>query len=254
MVELKSPSEIEIMREAGRVVAAALAATAAAAHEGVTLSALDELAAQVIASHGAKPSFLGYHPSWAPTPFPGVVCLSVNNAIVHGIPDGTKLRHGDVLSIDCGASVDGYHGDAAITVAIGQTDASGERLMETTRLALAAGIAQARPGNRIGDISFAIETVARQAGYGLAFGMGGHGIGTQMHQDPDVPNTGRPNRGFVLREGLVLALEPMLTEGGSDRNRTAMDGWTILTADGKRAAHFEHTVAITSEGPLILTS
>jgi methionyl aminopeptidase len=254
MVELKSAAEIAIMREAGRVVAETLRAVAAAAAAGVRLSELDELAADVIARAGAKPSFLDYQPDWAPTPFPAVLCLSVNEAIVHGIPDETKLKDGDLLSIDCGASIDGYHGDAALTIAIGQIDDGARRLCETTEAALAAGMAQARLGARIGDISHAIETVARQAGYGLPPGLGGHGIGTAMYQDPGVPNTGRPGRGLILREGLVLAIEPMLIEGGSDRCGVASDGWTVLTADGRRAAHFEHTVAITAGGPVILTT
>ena len=254
MVELKSAAEIAVMREAGRVVAQTLTAVADAATAGVQLSELDDLAAEVIARAGAKPSFLGYHPNWAPTPYPAVVCLSVNDAIVHGIPGRTRLKDGDLLSIDCGASIDGYHGDAAITVAIGQIDDEARRLSETTAAALAAGIAQARVGARIGDISHAIETVARAAGYGLPSGLGGHGIGSAMHQDPGVPNTGRPGRGLVLREGLVLAIEPMLTEGGSDRCRVDADGWTVLTVDGTRAAHFEHSVAITEDGPVVLTT
>ena len=183
-----------------------------------------------------------------------MVCLSVNDAIVHGIPGRTRLKDGDLLSIDCGASIDGYHGDAAITVAIGQIDDEARRLSETTAAALAAGIAQARVGARIGDISHAIETVARAAGYGLPSGLGGHGIGSAMHQDPGVPNTGRPGRGLVLREGLVLAIEPMLTEGGSERCRVDADGWTVLTVDGTRAAHYEHSVAITEDGPVVLTT
>ncbi|HZM83939.1 MAG TPA: type I methionyl aminopeptidase [Candidatus Limnocylindrales bacterium] len=253
MVELKSAAEIAVMREAGRVVAQTLTAVAGAAAAGVRLSELDELAAEMIARAGAKPSFLGYQPDWAPTPFPSVLCLSVNDAIVHGIPGKARLKDGDLLSIDCGASIDGYHGDAALTVAIGQIDGAARRLSETTEAALAAGIAQARLGARIGDISHAIETVARDAGYGLPTGLGGHGIGSSMHQDPGVPNTGRPGRGLVLREGLVLAIEPMLTEGGGDRCRVDADGWTVLTVDGKRAAHFEHSVAITGDGPVVLT-
>jgi methionyl aminopeptidase len=253
MVELKSAAEIAVMREAGRVVAQTLAAVAAEAAAGVRLSELDDLAVEVIARAGAKPSFLGYQPDWAPTPFPAVLCLSVNDAIVHGIPGKARLKDGDLLSIDCGASIDGYHGDAALTVAVGQIDDQARRLRHTTEAALAAGIAQAQLGARIGDISHAIEAVAREAGYGLPRGMGGHGIGTSMHQAPDVPNTGRPGRGMVLREGLVLAIEPMLVEGGSDHCRVGADGWTVLTTDGSRAAHFEHSVALTPDGPVILT-
>jgi methionyl aminopeptidase len=254
MVVLKSDSEIATMRVAGRIVANTLAAVATAAHAGMRLADLDELAAALIASAGAKPSFLGYHPSWAPTPYPAVLCLSVNEAVVHGIPDRRVLVEGDLLSIDCGAHVDGYHGDAAITVAIGDIDEAARRLADTTCRALAAGIAAAQVGARIGDISHAIETVAREAGYGLPDGLGGHGVGTAMHEEPSVPNTGRAHRGLPLREGLVIAIEPMLLEGGNNRCHTGPDGWTIITADGSRAAHAEHTVAITAGGPVVLTA
>ena len=245
MVVLKSAAEITVMREAGRVVARTLAAVAEAARPGVRLVDLDELATEVIAEHGATPSFPGYHPAWAPTPYPGVLCLSVNEAIVHGIPDGRVLRDGDLLSIDCGASVDGYHGDAAITIGVGHLDADAARLIETTEAA--------RPGARLGDVSHAVESVSRAGGYGLPSGLGGHGIGTAMHEDPHVPNTGRPGRGMRLREGVALAIEPMLTEGGRDRGRTLSDGWTVATTDGRRAAHAEHTIAITAGGPVVLT-
>ena len=254
MVVLRTPDEIAVMREAGRVVARALAAAAEAAHPGVRLNELDELAAAVISGAGAKPSFTGYHPAWAPTPYPAVLCLSVNEAVVHGIPDGRVLRDGDLLSIDCGASIDGYHGDAAITVAVGGVDGEGRRLAATVEAALAAGIAAAVPGARMGDISHAIETVIRDAGYGIPDGLGGHGVGTAMHEDPPVPNAGRPGRGLVLQEGLVLAIEPMVTEGGGSRCRTDRDGWTVVTADGSRAAHVEHTIAVTGTGSVILTS
>ena len=254
MVVLKTAAEIDMMREAGRVVAETLAAVANAAKPGIRLAELNELAVELIARAGAKPSFLGYHPSWAPTPYPGVLCLSVNEAIVHGIPNARVLAPGDLLSIDCGAHIDGYHGDAAITVAVGSLDEAARRLVTATDEALAAGIAAAQPGARIGDISYAVETVARTAGYGLPTGLGGHGIGTAMHEDPGIPNTGRPRRGLPLHEGLVIAIEPMLTEGGGSRHRTAPDGWTIVTADGSRAAHAEHTVAITAAGPVVLTA
>ena len=195
MVILKSDAEIAVMREAGRVVARALAAVAEAARPGVRLVDLDELAADVMAKHDATPSFLGYHPAWAPIPYPGVLCLSVNDAIVHGIPDGRVLRDGDLLSIDCGASLDGYHGDAAVTIGVGELDPDATRLVETTAAALAAGIEAARPGAHLGDVSHAIESVARAGAYGLPAGLGGHGIGTAMHEDPHVSNTGRPGRG-----------------------------------------------------------
>jgi len=254
MVVLKSAAELATMREAGRLVARILAAVAAQAKAGVRLVDLDALAAEMMADAGAKSSFQHYHPDWAPTPYPAVLCLSVNDAIVHGIPDGRMLREGDLLSIDCGAAIDGYHGDAAITVGIGEIDPAGRALIDMTVRALEAGIAAARPGARLGDISHAVETVARAGRFGLPTGLGGHGVGTEMHEDPHVPNTGRPNRGLPLRPGLVLAIEPMLLENGKDTRRTARDGWTVLTTDGSRAAHAEHTIAITADGPVVLTA
>ena len=254
MVVLRSAAEIATLREAGRVVAKTLAAVAAAARAGVRLADLDEMAADLIAAAGAKPSFLGYHPSWAPIPYPGVLCLSVNEAIVHGIPDRRELAEGDLLSIDCGAYIDGYHGDAALTVGVGTIDDAGQRLIDTTVRALEAGIEAARPGGRLGDISYAVEAVARAGPYGLPPNLGGHGVGTSMHEDPHVPNTGRAGRGLVLREGLVIAIEPMLIESGRDGRHTTADGWTIVTTDGSRAAHAEHTIAVTDDGPVILTA
>ena len=236
MVVLKSDAELARMRKAGHVVARTLTAVAAEAKAGASLSALDSLAAELIASLGAKPSFLGYLPSWAPTPFPGVLCLSVNETIVHGIPDDRTLRDGDLLSIDCGAHVDGYHADAALTVGVGGLDAldpEGRRLLETTDAALAAGIAAARPGARLGDISHAVAVVAREGGYGLPAGLGGHSIGTAMHEEPYVAkNESHAKRGMHLRAGLALAIEPMLIESGRSARRTRKDGWTIDTADG----------------------
>jgi methionyl aminopeptidase len=252
MVVLKSATEIDTMQAAGEIVARVLTATARSARAGVRLSDLDARAAALIADMGAKPSFLG-HPTWAPTPYPGVLCLSVNDVIVHGIPDGRNLRDGDILSIDCGVSVDGMHGDAALTTAIGEVDAEARRLIDTTAAALDAGIAAAQPGARLGDISAAVETAARAGRYGLPPGLGGHGIGAAMHEDPHIPNTGRAGRGMLLRPGLVIAIEPMLIEGGRDRGRTLSDGWSVATVDGSRAAHFEHTIAVTAAGPVILT-
>ncbi|MPZ25432.1 MAG: type I methionyl aminopeptidase [Micromonosporaceae bacterium] len=253
MVVLKTAAELAAMREAGRVVARTLAAVSDAARPGTRLTDLDQLAADLIADLGAKPSFRGYRPRFARTPFPAVLCLSVDDAIIHGIPDRRALRDGDLLSIDCGACVDGFHGDAAVTVPVGSVDQAGHRLIATATEALAAGIAAAQPAGRIGDISYAVQTVCRAAGYGTPAGFGGHGVGTTVHEDPDVPNTGRPGRGPVLREGLAIAIEPMVLEGGRDRVRLLRDGWTVVTADGSRAAHAEHTVAVTADGPVILT-
>lgn len=254
MVVLRTETELATMREAGRVVARTLAAASAAARPGVRPRELDELAADLMASLGAKPSFLGYHPRFAPTPYPAVLCLSVNDAIIHGVPDQRRLREGDLLSIDCGAIVDGYHGDSAVTVAVGAIDPAARRLADTAAAALAAGIAAAQPGGRLGDISHAVQTVCRSAGYGMPAGYGGHGVGTAMHEDPDVPNSGRPGRGLPLRAGMALAIEPMVLESGRDRVRILRDGWTVATADGSRAAHAEHTIAITADGPVILTA
>ncbi|SEG31091.1 methionyl aminopeptidase [Thermomonospora echinospora] len=254
MVSYKSPRELSVMREAGRVVAVTLERVAAAAEPGMTLAELDAIAARCIKEHGAQPSFLHYLPRSAPTPYPAVTCLSVNEVVVHGIPDGRKLRQGDLLSIDCGAEVGGYHGDAAVTISIGPPDAAAARLLKVTERALKRAIEAAQPGARLGDVSHAVETVGREAGYGILEGCGGHGIGTAMHEDPSVPNTGRPGRGLRLREGLTIAIEPMFHEGGDDGGFVLRDGWSIVTADGSRAAHFEHSVAVTADGPVILTA
>lgn len=182
-----------------------------------------------------------------------MICTSVNDAVSHGIPTGYRLRDGDLVSIDCGAQLDGWTGDAAITFTVGTPRPGDLDLIDATQQALDAGIAAAQVGSRIGDISHAIDTVARKAGCGMPADFGGHGIGRRMHEDPHVPNRGRPGRGFPLRHGLVLAIEPMLMAGGQNTYRTDIDGWTLRTTDGSRAAHIEHTVAITDQGPRILT-
>ncbi|MFC5287649.1 type I methionyl aminopeptidase [Actinokineospora guangxiensis] len=254
MVELKTPAEIQAMREAGRVVAEALAAVKAAAAVGTTLAELDEVAQGVLAAHGAGSSFQHYHPQFAPTPFPAVLCTSVNDAIVHGIPHRTALRDGDLLSIDFGAHVRGWHGDSAMSFVVGTASQDDLDLIETAERALAAGIAAAVPGNRMGDITHAIGTVVRAGGYGMPEDFGGHGIGRSMHESPSVPNEGKAGRGYRLREGLVIAIEPMVHQGGSDKYYADDDGWTLRTSDGSRAAHAEHTIAITADGPVILTA
>ncbi|MEG3626747.1 type I methionyl aminopeptidase [Streptomyces poriticola] len=254
MVELKSDTSIDAMHAAGRVVGRALTATRRAARPGVRLRDLDAVAREVLRSAGAGSPFLGYRPSFAPTPFPAVVCVSVNDAIVHGIPDGYRLRDGDLVSVDCGAQLDGWAGDSAISFVVGPPRAADLRLIETAERALAAGIEAAVVGNRIGDIAHAIGSVCRAAGYGIPDGFGGHGIGRRMHEDPGVPNEGRPGRGLPLRHGMVLAIEPMLIGGGRDGYHADADGWTLRTDDGSRAAHVEHTVAITDAGPRILTT
>lgn len=253
MVEMKTAAEIAKMREAGRVVATALRACAEAADVGVSLRDLDEVAVRVLKDAGATSSFLNYHPNWAPSPFPGVICASVNDVVVHGIPGDYKLQDGDLVGIDFGAELGGFHGDAAVSFIVGTADPDDVKLIETTQEALTAGIKAARPGGKLGDVSNAIGTIGRRAGYGLPSGFGGHGIGRAMHEDPSVPNEGRAGRGLKLRPGLVIAIEPMFMAGGQDHYRMAPDGWSMQTADGSRAAHIEHTVAITADGPVIMT-
>ncbi|GGT51916.1 type I methionyl aminopeptidase [Streptomyces purpureus] len=254
MVEIKTNESLELMRAAGRVVAQALEAARKAAAPGVTPRALDTAAREVLSAAGAESPFLGYRPQWAPVPFPATVCVSVNDAIVHGIPGDEPLRDGDLVSIDCGAVLKGWVGDAAVSFTVGRARPQDTRLIETAEAALAAGIAAAVVGNRIGDIAHAVGRVCRGAGYGIPDGFGGHGVGRTMHEDPGVPNEGRPGRGMVLRHGMVLAIEPMLIAGGGDDHYTGRDGWTVRTLDASRAAHTEHTVAITDDGPRILTS
>jgi methionyl aminopeptidase len=253
VVEIKTATEIATMREAGRVVARTLAACRDAAQVGTSLLELDEVARTVLKETGARSSFLNYRPRFAPTPFPAVICASVNQVVVHGIPDKYLLRDGDLLSVDFGAELDGFHGDAAISFVVGTAARADEALIATAQEALAAGIAAALPGNRLGDIGHAIGTIGRRAGYGIPRDFGGHGIGRRMHEDPSVPNTGKPGRGFRLTPGLVLALEPMFMAGGQDDYQIGPDGWTLSTIDGSQAAHVEHSVAITEDGPLVLT-
>ncbi|MDQ1015100.1 type I methionyl aminopeptidase [Streptomyces afghaniensis] len=254
MVELKTDRSIDAMYEAGQVVARALTAAQKAAGVGVSLVELDEVAHDVLREAGATSPFLGYRPTFAPTPFPAVLCVSVNDAIVHGIPTRYRLRDGDLVSIDFGAELGGWVGDSALSFVVGTPRPADLRLIETAERALEAGIEAAVVGNRIGDIAHAIGTVCRAAGYGIPDGFGGHGIGRRMHEDPGVPNEGRPGRGMRLRHGMALAIEPMVIAGGIDTFHPAPDGWTLKTDDGSRAAHAEHTVAITDAGPRILTA
>jgi methionyl aminopeptidase len=248
-IQIKTPEQFAIMREAGLVVARALEVVAAAARPGVTTAELDALAEREIRAAGATPSFLGYHG------YPATICTSVNEEIVHGIPTpARRLNDGDIISIDCGAIVGGWHGDAALTVGVGTISAEHAALLSVCEAALWQGLAHAQAGGRLGDISHAVETSIVQAGpYGLVEEYTGHGIGTAMHMDPPVPNYGRAGRGRRLRAGMALAVEPMVMLG---RPETVLldDGWTVTTADGSWAAHFEHTVAITAEGPWVLTA
>jgi len=253
MSMIKTPAEIALMREAGRVVANALAAVRQAAGVDVSLKELDDVAAATIADAGATPAFLGYKPRWASVPFPGVICASVNDAVVHGIPNGYRLRDGDLLSVDCGAFLEGWCGDAAQSFIVGTPNPEDQALIEATDAALARGIDAARVGNKMGDLAYAIGGAARRAGYGLLADHGGHGIGRTMHAEPSVPNDGRPGRGIKLTEGLVIAIEPMLILGGNGDYFHDEDEWTLRSANGRRAAHSEHTVAVTADGPVILT-
>jgi methionyl aminopeptidase len=257
MIELKTPTELDAVAAAGRIVADVLGGVREHVAPGVTTRELDDIAADLIAGTGARPSFVDYHPSWAPTPYPAVLCTSVNDAVVHGIPGRRRLRAGDLLSIDLAVHLDGWCADAAFSTVVGraasEADPDDVALIETTERALAAGIAAAVPGARMGDIAHAIGTVARAAGYGLLADHGGHGVGRSMHESPSVPNEGRPGRGLTLRPGLVIALEPMLIAGGRDGYIHDRDGWTIRTADGSRAAHAEHTIAIGEDGTRVVT-
>jgi len=248
-IQIKTPEQFAVMREAGLVVAHTLAAVAAAVRPGVTTAELDALAEREIRAAGAIPSFLGYHG------YPATICTSVNDEIVHGIPSAARsLNEGDLISVDCGAIVRGWHGDAAVTVGVGAISAEHAALLDVCETALWQGLAQARAGARLGDISHAVESRIAAAGpYGVVEEYTGHGIGTAMHMDPPVPNYGRPGRGLRLRAGMALAVEPMVMLG---RPETVLldDGWTVITADGSWAAHFEHTVAITPDGPWVLTA
>jgi methionyl aminopeptidase len=248
-IQIKTPAELAVMREAGLVVACALRAAAGAVEPGISTAELDAIADRVIRDAGAVPSFKGYQG------FPATICASVNDQIVHGIPGpDTRLAAGDLISIDCGAIVGGWHGDAAVTVSVGPVRAELSGLMSGCERALWSGLACARAGWRLTDISHAVEAGARASGnYGIVQEYVGHGIGTEMHMEPAVPNYGRGGRGPVLAEGMTLAVEPMLILGGPG-TRLLDDGWTVVSADGGWSAHFEHTVAITADGPWVLTA
>ena len=253
MVEIKTPGEIQAMRASGRVVAQILATVRGQAAAGVRLTELDEIARDVLAGAGAYSPFLNYHPRFAPVPYPGVICTSVNDAALHAIPGRKKLADGDLLSVDSGAVLDGWAADAAVSFTIGVPKPADTKLIDVTRDALRAGIAAAAPGGRLGDISAAIGAVGRQAGYGICTDFGGHGVGRAMHEDPHIPNEGPAGRGRRLTPGLVIAIEPWFLAGGRDSYCIDGDGWTIRSGDGSRAAHAEHTVAITADGPQVLT-
>ena len=247
-VSIKSSQELEAMRAAGGIVGATLKKLRESIEPGMRTRELDAIAERHIRSLGGKPAFKGYRG------FPATLCVSVNDEVVHGIPGGRVIREGDIVSLDLGAIVDGLYGDAAITVTVGGVPKRELRLLEVCEASLHAGIAQARPGNRLGDVSAAIQAeVERGESYGLVRQYGGHGIGRSLHEEPFLPNFGQAGRGLLLESGMVIAIEPMVNLGDED-TRVMPDGWTVVTTDGSRSAHFEHTVAITDDGPVVLTT
>ena len=250
MFELKSKREIELMREAGKIVAEVHELMGRHIKPGITTAELDEIAEDHIRSRGAEPAFKGYR--MGNNTFPASICASIDDVVVHGIPSGRKLVEGEIISIDVGTFIGGYYGDGAKTFAVGQIDATKKKLMAVTQEALKAGIEQARIGKRLGDIGAAVQTIVEQNGFSVVRDMVGHGIGRKMHEDPQVYNFGTPGTGVMLKEGLVIAIEPMVNVG-EYKISFKPDGWTTVTADGLPSAHYEHTVAITENGPDILT-
>ncbi len=247
MIVLKSASELQRMREAGRIVALAHQEIKSQIRPGITTKRIDQLVEEVIRDHGATPSFKGYNG------FPGSVCVSVNDELVHGIPGDRVLQEGDIVSIDIGACYQGYHGDSAWTYPVGEISSEAKRLLEVTEASLYKGLAEAKPGERLGNISNAIQTFVEAAGFSIVREYVGHGIGQNLHEEPSVPNYGPRGRGLRLRPGMTLAIEPMVNQG-SRYVRTLDDGWTVVTQDGALCAHFEHTIAITENGHEILTT
>ena len=245
-ITIKSAAELDAMRHAGSIVGATLTLLKRSVEPGITTRELDSIAYKEITSHGAKPAFKGYRG------FPGSICASVNEEIVHGIPGKRVLKEGDIIKMDVGATIEGFIGDAAVSVAVGQVSQGAIDLMEATRLSLEEGIKAARPGNRIGDIGAAVQTFGEAQGYSIVREFVGHGIGRFLHEDPQVPNYGQAGRGQLLRAGMCIAIEPMLNVGDW-RTRIMDDNWTVVTADGSLSSHFEHTIAITEDGPEILT-
>lgn len=246
-VTIKSPREVESLRRAGRVVAKTVSALLRAARPGVTTRELDQMAAEEIRRLGARPAFLGYRG------FPATICTSLNEEIVHGIPGDRVVREGDVLKLDVGAIVEDFYGDSAVSLCVGKAPAKAAELVETTRQALEAGIRAARPGARLGDVGYAVQSVAEARGFSVVREYVGHGVGRALHEEPQVPNFGVPGRGLVLQPGMVIAIEPMLNVGGWE-TKVLGDDWTVVTADGSLSAHFEHTIYVSPSGPEVLTA
>jgi methionyl aminopeptidase len=246
LIYKKSPQEIEIMRRAGLILADVLDRLEEAVRPGVTTGTLDRIAEEQIAAAGARPSFKGYRG------FPASICTSPNEVIVHGIPGDHRLNEGDIISLDVGVFLEGFHADSAWTFPVGRIDEEAAHLLKVTETSLEAAVAQCAPGNRLGDVGFAVEQAAEAAGFSIVREYVGHGVGRALHEDPQIPNYGPPGRREVLSEGMTLAIEPMVNEGGAE-TKALPDGWTVVTADGSRSAHFEHTVAITPDGHAVLT-
>jgi methionyl aminopeptidase len=253
VIELRTPTEIEEMRPAGRFVAEVLTGLVEAADVGVNLLELDALAHDMIRERGAESCYIDYHPSFGAMPFGKVLCTSVNDAVLHGLPHDYVLRDGDLLSLDFAASVDGWVSDSAISLVVGTPSQQDLDLIDTATRALDAGIKAAQAGSRVGDISAAIAEVAHSDGLSINTDFGGHGVGRTMHGDPHIPNNGRPGRGYPHKPGLVIAIEPWFLQS-TDVLYTDRDGWTLRSGDGSRGAHMEHTIAITESGPLVLTA
>ena len=252
MIIIKSSSEITLMREAGRIVALALQAVRESIAPGVTTAELDAIAEDVIRSHGAIPTFQGVVQHGGQVPFPATITASINEELVHGIPGPRQLREGDIVSIDCGATHKGFVGDAAFSAPVGQIGSDARRLMDITEESLRVGISMMRPGNRTGDVSASIQRHVEENGFGVVREYTGHGVGRSMWEQPQVPNYGTPGRGPKLRPGMTIALEPMVTQG-DPATMVQADQWTVVTRDGRLCAHFEHTIAVTEDGPMVLT-
>ena len=246
MIVIKNDQQIELMRKAGKIVGETLLLVEKNIKPGITTAELDRIAEEFITKHGAKPSFKGLYG------FPASLCISVNEQVVHGIPGRYVLQEGDIVSVDCGAEIEGYHGDAARTFAVGNVSEEAKKLIEATEQSFFKGIEKAIPGNRLSDISHEIQSYVEASGFSVVRDFVGHGIGTKVHEDPDIPNFGRPGRGPKLVAGMALAIEPMVNLG-NHRVKTLSDGWTAVTADGSLSAHYENTVVILPDGPEILT-